>query len=223
MPPDCDYEWCSVDTMPPDCDCHCLCCSASSNTGLCFRRSHGYCRRSYGSISEQSASPDFTRSTADVTQAAIKSEIKKSDMPALEEISPTTDLGVTRVVSAVQLEDTSTLTPAEVEVLRARQLEEHREVLSPAIPSVPDTPDTSSTPTGTSQGGQTKKKYVATSQRRQTKEKKTAETSQRTRTAVKKSTRYNRAPPPLRTDLFESLREIDVQQTLDQINQRLPD
>ena len=136
-------------------------------------------------------------------------------MPALEEISSTLNLGVTRVVSAMQLEDTSTLTPTEVEVLRARQLEEHGEVLSPAIAPVPDTPDTP-TPTGTSQEGQTKEKSAASSHG-QTKENNTAQTSQKTRTAVKKSTGYNCAPPPLRTNLLESLRGIDVRQTLDQI------
>ena len=168
-------------------------------------------------VSEHSASSAVTPSTADVTQTAIKSEIEEPDMPALEEISPTLDLGVTRVVSAVQLEDTSTVTMAEVEVLWARQLEEHGEVLSPAIPPVPDTPTL--TPTVTSQEGQTKEKSAASSQG-QTKEKNTAQTSHKTRTAVKKSTGYNRAPPPLRTDLLKSLCGIDVQQMLDQIKSR---
>ena len=109
-----------------------------------------------GPVSEQSASPVVTPSMADVKHTAIKSEMEEPDMPALEEISPTFNLGVTGVVSVMQLEDTSTLTPAEVEVLRARQLEGHGEVLSPAIPSVPDTLDTPTpTLTGTFQGGRT--------------------------------------------------------------------
>ena len=128
-----------------------------------------------GPISEQSASPVVTRSTADATQTAVKLEIEEPDRLALEEISSIPDLGVTRVFSAAQLEDTSTLTPAEVEVLRARQLEEHGEVLSPAIPSVPDTPDTPTwnvgvqqpreLPAETSRRGHTKEKTAKTSQR----------------------------------------------------------
>ena len=170
-----------------------------------------------GPVSEQSASQVVAPSTADVMQIAIKSETKDPDMPALEEVSPTLDLEVTRVISAAQLEDTSTLTPAEVEVLRARQLEEHGEVLSPDMPPVQNTPDTStSTSTGTSQEGQTKVKAVVSSQG-QTKGKTTAPTSQKTRTAAKKSTGYHRAPPPLRTDLLKGLRGIDVRRTLDQI------
>ena len=78
-----------------------------------------------GPISEQSASQVVAPSMADATQIAIKSETEDPDMPALEEVSPTLDLEVTRVISAAQLEDTSTLIPAEVEVLQARQLEEH--------------------------------------------------------------------------------------------------
>ena len=175
-----------------------------------------------GPVSEQSALQVVTPSMADVTQIAIKSETEDPDMPALEEVSPTLDLEVTRVISAAQLEDTSTLTPAEVEVLRARQLEEHGEVLSPAMPPVQNitdtststpvqnTPDTTtSTATGTSQEGQTKVKSIASSQG-QTKGKTTAPTSQKTRTTAKKSTGYNRAPPPLRTDLLKGLRGIDV-------------
>ena len=182
-----------------------------------------------GPVSEQSASQVVAPSTADVTQIAIKSETEDPDMPALEEVSPTLNLEVRRVISAVQLEDTSILTPAEVEVLRARQLEEHGEVLSPAMPPVQNTPNTStstpvqntpdattSTPTETSQEGQTKVKSVASSQG-QTKGKTTAPTSQKTRTAGKKSTGYNRAPPSLKTDLLEGLRGIDVRRTLDQI------
>ena len=197
-----------------------------------------------GPVSEQSASHAsqvVAPSTADASQIAIKSETEDPDMPALEEVSLTLDLEVTRVISAAQLEDTSTLTPAEVEVLRARQLEEHGEVLSPDMPLVQTTPDTStstpvqntpetststpvqntpdtttSTPTGTSQEGQTKVKSVVSSQG-QTKGKTTAPTPQTTRTAAKKYSGYHRAPPPLRTNLLKGLRGIDVRRTLDQI------